>query len=264
MLDKSYKYSIILNMRNILLKISFSGKNYHGWQVQKNALSVQDVFQEALKKVLNEENTEIKGCSRTDVGVHANEYFLSFKTNRCISTARLPVALNHFLPRDISAIDAMEVPDDFHARYSCKGKEYIYKIWNNRIRNSFLDGYVFHYWYSIDIDFLNECAAYFIGTHNFASFCTLDRRNPKNLIRNVLDFDVYKKGNLVIFRVKANGFLYNMVRIMVGTLLKFNKNKIAPSKILDIIMKKDRSKAGPTAVACGLYLNKVFYENLDF
>ncbi len=246
-------------MRNILLKICFSGKNYHGWQVQKNAKSVQSVFQDALKKVLREENTEIKGCSRTDTGVHANEYFLSFKTNRQISNKRLPVALNHFLPSDISALDASEVPLDFHARYSCKGKEYIYKVWNQRARNPFLNGYVFHYWYDLDITFLNKCANYFVGEHDFTSFCTLDRRNPKSLVREVIEFKIYKEDGFAIFKVSANGFLYNMVRIMIGTLLKFNKNKIEPCKIHDILLEKDRSKAGPTAVSCGLYLNKVLY-----
>lgn len=250
-------------MRNICLKLSYSGKNYHGWQVQKNALTVQEVFQSALKEVLKEEAVEIKGCSRTDTGVHANEYFVSFKTNSPISLERLPFALNYFLPKDISAKSALEVPMDFHARYSCISKEYIYKIWNNKVRNPFLDGYVFHYWYNIDVNFLNECASYFVGEHDFTSFCTLDKREKKSLVRKVEYFKIFKEDEFLIFKVKANGFLYNMVRIMVGTLLRFNKNKENPKKISDIILAKDRSKAGPTAVSCGLYLNKVFYKGIN-
>lgn len=250
-------------MKNICLKLSYSGKNYHGWQIQRNALTVQEVFQKALKKVLNEDNVEIKGCSRTDTGVHANEYFVSFKTNRAISLKKLPFALNYFLPKDISAKEALEVPIDFHARYSCVFKEYIYKIWNSRVRNPFLDGYVFHYWYKLDINYLNECASYFLGKHDFTSFCTLDKRDRKSLVRTVEDFKVFREEDFLIFKVKADGFLYNMVRIMVGTLLKFNKNKENPQKIRDIILAQDRSFAGPTAVPYGLYLNRVFYRGIN-
>ena len=250
-------------MRNICLKLSYSGKNYHGWQIQRNALTVQEVFQKALKKFLHENNVEIKGCSRTDAGVHANEYFVSFKTDSLISLERLPFALNYFLPKDISIKKALEVPIDFHARYSCVSKEYIYKIWNNKVRNPFLDGYAFHYWYKLDVDYLNECANYFAGKHDFTSFCTLDKRDKKFLVRNVEYFKVFRENDFVIFKVKADGFLYNMVRIMIGTLLKFNKNKENPQKIRDIILAKDRSLAGPTAVPQGLYLNRVFYKGIN-
>ena len=251
-------------MRNICLKISYSGKNYHGWQVQTNALSVQEVFQKALKKVLKENSLDIKGCSRTDKGVHANAYCVSFKTENKINIEKLPLALNRFLPKDISVHKAVEVPLNFHARYSAKGKEYIYKIWNEKIRNPFLDGYVCHYWYSLDIDFLNRCCKYFIGTYDFKSFCTLDERNPCDLVRTIENFMAFRSGSFVVFKIKANGFLYNMVRIIVGTLLKFNKNKTDPSIIKEIILARDRSSAGPTAVPHGLYLNKVFYEGINF
>ena len=250
-------------MRNICLKLSYSGKNYHGWQIQKNALTVQEVFQKALKKVLHENNVEIKGCSRTDAGVHANEYFVSLKTNSPINLEKVPFALNYFLPKDISIKESLEVPIDFHARYSCVSKEYIYKIWNNKVRNPFLDGYAFHYWYKLDVDYLNECANYFAGKHDFTSFCTLDKRDKKFLVRNVEYFKVFRENDFVIFKVKADGFLYNMVRIMIGTLLKFNKNKENPQKIRDIILAKDRSLAGPTAVPQGLYLNRVFYKGIN-
>ena len=251
-------------MRNICLKLSYSGKNYHGWQVQKNAISVQEVFQKALKKVIKEPKIDIKGCSRTDKGVHANEYCVSFKTISKIDAKRLPLALNKFLPRDISVHKALDVPLDFHARYSCLGKEYAYKIWNSVNRNPFLDKFALHYWYNLDINFLNNCARNFVGTFDFRSFCTLDARDERNLIRTVEYFKIYRKDNFVIFKVKADGFLYNMVRIMVGTLLMLNKDRLDESKIREIILAKDRSKAGPTVIPDGLYLNKVFYKELDF
>ena len=142
-------------MRNLLLTLSYNGKNYHGWQVQKNARTVQEVFQESLFKTLDEQ-VDIKGCSRTDSGVHANMYCVSFKTNSSIPCDKLPFALNKFLPDDICVNSCKIVDDDFHARYSCICKEYIYKIWNSPFKNPFLDGFAFHYWYSLDVDKLNE------------------------------------------------------------------------------------------------------------
>lgn len=250
-------------MRNILLTLCYDGTNYHGWQIQKNAITIQEVFQNALFKILKE-NIDIKGCSRTDSGVHANMYCISMKIESDIPCERLKMAINRFLPMDIAVTSAIEVPLDFHARYSCKGKEYIYKIWNKPVRNPFLSGRAFHYWYKLDIDVLNIAAKEYIGTHDFTSFCTLDNRNPEDMIRTVTDFSIDNVDGLVTMKVSADGFLYNMVRIMVGTLLHVSMGKIKPHEIKDIIAQKDRSKAGPTAVAHGLYLNKVFYEGIDF
>ena len=147
-------------MRNLLITICYDGANYHGWQIQQNAVTVQQVFQEAVKKVLLEE-PNIKGCSRTDSFVHAREYCISFKTEHNIPCVRLVGALNHFLPEDIAVLNCREVDLDFHARYSCKGKEYIYRIWNSNIRNPFLNKRALHYWYSLDETKLNEAAGYF-------------------------------------------------------------------------------------------------------
>ena len=250
-------------VRNVLLSMCYDGTNYHGWQIQKNALTVQEVFQNALLKILNED-VDIKGCSRTDSGVHANMYCISVKINSNIPCERLKMAMNRFLPRDIAIKNVAEVPMDFHARYSCRGKEYIYKIWNKQVRNPFLHGRAFHYWYKIDVGKLNLAAKNFIGTHDFTSFCTLDSRNPENMIRTVKDFVVSRNDGLVTIKVTADGFLYNMVRIMVGTLLSVSMGKISPSEIKGIIEAKNRAKAGPTAVAYGLYLNKVFYDSVNF
>lgn len=249
----------VLNTRNILIILSYDGSRYHGWQVQKNALTVQEVFQNALEKIINEK-VDIKGCSRTDTGVHANMYAVNFKTSSKIRCENIVYALNRFLPKDIAAIKSSEVPLDFHARYSCKGKEYIYKIWNNKIRNPFLNNRAFHYWYPLDENYLNSAAQMFIGSHDFTSFATLDKRETKNMIRNIEKFNVYRNGDMVEFKVKADGFLYNMVRIMSGTLLRIAQNKIKPEEIPRIIESKNRKNAGPTAPPEGLYLNKVFYD----
>lgn len=249
----------ILNTRNILVILSYDGSRYHGWQIQKNALTVQEVFQNALEKIINQK-VDIKGCSRTDAGVHANMYAVNFKTSSKIRCENIVYALNRFLPKDIAAIKASEVSMDFHARYSCKGKEYIYKIWNNKIRNPFLNNRAFHYWYPLDENYLNSAAQMFIGSHDFTSFATLDKRETKNMIRNIEKFNVYRNGDMVEFKVKADGFLYNMVRIMSGTLLRVAQNKIKPEEIPRIIESKNRKNAGPTAPPEGLYLNKVFYD----
>lgn len=245
-------------MRNLLLTLSFDGKNYHGWQVQKNAVTVQEVFQQALYKAFSE-RPSIKGCSRTDSGVHANMYCVSVKCENSIPCDKVPMVINKFLPNDIAVKSCKAVKDDFHARYSCLSKEYVYKIWNDPTRNPFLDGHAFHYWYKLDVDLLNEACQYFLGKHDFTSFCTTDKRTNDNMVRDIKNFSVFKEGPLVTVQVEADGFLYNMVRIMVGTLLHVARGKIKPFEIPKIILSKDRLKAGPTAVPYGLYLNKVFY-----
>lgn len=247
------------NLKNLLITISYDGRHFHGWQIQQNALTVQEVFQNSLTKIIGSE-FDVKGCSRTDSGVHANMYCISLKITHPILPERLKAALNRWLPKSVAVLDCIEVPLDFHARYSCVSKEYIYKIWNNEVRNPFLDGYALHYRYKIDENLLNNAAQAYIGYHDFSSFCTLDSREKGDMRRNVMSFSVMRDGDLVTMKVEADGFLYNMVRIMVGTLLRVQQGKINPDEISKIIEKKDRSFAGPTAQACGLYLNRVNYK----
>lgn len=245
-------------MRNLLLTISYRGTDLHGWQIQDNAVTVQEVFQNALYEIIHE-RPDIKGCSRTDSGVHANMYCVSMKITHPIAEDRLMMAMNRYLPMDVVVTSAREVDDDFHARYSCKGKEYVYKVWNSRVRNPFLNGLALHYRYDIDVEALNREAQAFVGAHDFTSFCTLDKREKGDFTRTVEYFRVERSGDLVIFTVAADGFLYNMVRIMVGTLLAVQQGRIPSDSIADIIKSENRKKAGPTAPACGLYLNRVFY-----
>jgi tRNA pseudouridine38-40 synthase len=249
-------------VRNLLLTLRYDGSNYHGWQIQQNAVTVQQVFQEALAKILGE-SPDVKGCSRTDSFVHALEFCVSFKTERTIPCGRLVGALNHFLPDDIAAISCREVPLDFHARYSCVGKEYVYRIWNCQTPDPFLRNRVLHYWYPLDLEKLNRAASCFLGKHDFTSFCATDAREPGNMERTVTKAVWSRQGDMVEFAVAADGFLYHMVRIMVGTMLRVAQGKLQPEEIDRILLACDRSAAGPTAPPQGLFLKQVFYGDVN-
>lgn len=244
-------------MRNLLMTIQYDGSAYHGWQVQSNALTVQEVFQNAVEKVFRS-RLDIKGCSRTDSGVHANMYCVLLKTDMNIDCLGALRAMNTALPPDIAVIDCHEVPSDFHPRYSCKSKEYVYKIYNGSIRNPFLQKYAFHYRYALDAELMDREAQAFLGKHDFSGFCSA-RSDIEDTVRCVKNVNVKREGDMVLFTVEADGFLYNMVRIMVGTLLFVNEGKIKPGELKDVIESKDRSRAGKTAPPQGLYLNRVNY-----
>ena len=245
--------------RNLLLKICFDGTAYHGWQIQKNALSVQEVFQNALYKILPD-CPDIKGCSRTDSGVHAREYCVSVKTESSISCNKIPAAINSFLPKDIAVLSCSEVPDDFHARYSTTAKEYEYVIYNGSQRNPFYEGYSLHCRQKMQLEILNKAASFYVGKHDFKAFCS-SHSDKEDTVRQVFYANISQTNDIVTFKVCANGFLYNMVRIMAGTLLFVNAGKINCKDIPYIIKSKQRSRAGQTAPAQGLYLNKIFYSN---
>lgn len=244
-------------MRNLLLTISYDGSNYHGWQVQKNAVTVQEVFQNAVKKLFKQ-NIDIKGCSRTDSGVHANKYCVSFKADTNIPCENIIMALNSYLPDDIAVLNCTDMDIDFHARYNVVKKEYVYIINNSKIRNPFLRNYAFWYRYDIDTDYLNEQAQAFVGTYDYSGFCSANS-GVEDTVRTVQSFEVSRKGDMVYFKVSADGFLYNMVRIMVGTLLFVNEGKIKKDELKNVILSKNRKLAGKTAPPQGLYLNDVIY-----
>lgn len=244
-------------MRNLLLTISYDGSNYHGWQVQKNAVTVQEVFQNAVKKLFNQ-NIDIKGCSRTDSGVHANKYCVSFKVDTDIPCENIVMALNSYLPDDISVLNCADMDLEFHARYNVVKKEYVYIICNSKIRNPFLRNYAFWYRYDIDADYLNEQAQAFVGTYDYSGFCSANS-GAEDTVRTVYSFEVSRKEDMVYFKVSADGFLYNMVRIMVGTLLFVNEGKIQKDELKNVILSKNRKSAGKTAPPQGLYLNDVIY-----
>lgn len=244
-------------MRNLAVTIRYNGSNYHGWQVQKNALTVQEVFQNSLERIIGE-RPDVKGCSRTDTGVHAYMYVINFMTENKIKCEQLIKALNFTLPPDIAAYDCCEKKDDFHARYSCKGKQYIYKILNSYNRDPFYQSLAYHYGLKLDEEIMDKAAKNFIGTYDFSAFCSSGSK-VKDHVRTVTQAEVKRDGDLILFTVTADGFLYNMVRIMAGTLIETANGHISPDDMGDIILSGDRSRAGMTAPPEGLYLNRVYY-----
>lgn len=247
-----------LPLRNLLIEISYNGAAYHGYQVQKNAISITKVVQDVIEDLLHiREN--IYGCSRTDSKVHANSYFFNMKTKLKIPIHKLVSIMNNALPDDIAVLSCKEVPLDFHARYDAVAKEYIYKIYNSQQKDPFQAGLSLQYKEKIDEVMLNDAAQTFLGTHDFTSFCSLRHKAGISMVRTVESISVYREGDFVYLKIKADGFLYNMVRIIVGTLLYVNEGKIQKDSLLSIIDNKDRTTAGKTAEPQGLYLNTVFY-----
>ena len=244
-------------MRNIRLTVAYDGSAYHGWQRQDNALAVQEVIERALFKLMGERITG-NGCSRTDAGVHAREYVLSFGTESPISCRGIVLGLNSRLPEDIAALDCSEAPEGFHARYSCTGKEYEYIVHNSRIRDPFLKSRAYRTTFHIDEEKLDRAAKSFVGEHDFKALCSA-ACDKENTVRRIYRFDVRREGDRVIFTVSGSGFLYNMVRIMVGTLLFVNEGKIDEGELPEILVSRDRTRAGKTVPPQGLYLVKVYY-----
>ncbi len=252
-------------MRRLLFEMAYQGARYHGYQVQKNARSVAETVQDAVEAVFGRREG-ITGCSRTDAGVHAAQYFFHMDTESRIPTDAAVRALNVNLPRDIAILSCREVPPDFHARYSVVWKEYTYKIWNGPVRSPFLAGMALMHPYPLDAGLMDRCAREFTGIHDFRGFCsTGSKAKPTHLdggestVRTVFSAAVRREGEMILFTVRGDGFLYNMVRIMAGTLLLTGVGKLAPGDLTDIIASGDRARAGVTAPPEGLYLTRVSY-----
>jgi tRNA pseudouridine38-40 synthase len=244
-------------MQRLLLTLRYDGTRYHGWQVQPNGITVQETLQNAVEKVTGV-RSGIIGCSRTDAGVHADMFCCTLDTLSYLRGKKMVAALNANLPRDIAVYDCREVDASFHPRYAAKGKRYLYRIWNHSARNPFWEGCALHVRQPIDVDTVNACAQLYVGTHDFSAFCAagssvLDRT------RTVNRCGVIRQGDLVTFFVEADGFLYNMVRIMAGTLLDIAAGKRTSDSILSSLHSGKREEAGATAPACGLILDEVFY-----
>ncbi len=244
-------------LKNIKLLLRFNGSGFHGWQLQENADTVQGQLMTAIKRITGEAVT-VHGCSRTDSGVHANMFCCNFRLENDIDCRKLMRGLNAVLPDSISVYECSIADDSFHSRFDCKGKEYIYKIWNSESKNPFLKDLALHYPYSVDAELIKREAQAFVGTHDFSAFCS-SGTDVKDKVRTIYAFDVKREGELVTLSVKGDGFLYNMVRIMTGTLLDICSGKIEEGTVADIISGKDRSRSGITARAEGLYLNEVYY-----
>ena len=245
-------------MRNLLLTLRFVGTNYCGYQVQNNGITIAEKIQDAIES-LTGVRSDIKGCSRTDSGVHAFMYCLNFKTDSKIPVCKIVQGMNRFLPHDIAVYDCKEVPLDFHARYFCKGKEYVYYFHNSYNKDPFLHSLAYRYGYNIDVDKLNKVGQILVGTHDFKSFCSVGTK-VTDTVRTIYDFKAVRENELVKVYISGNGFLFNMVRIIMGTMLWINNDRLSEDDLTEILLSKDRSLAGPTAPAYGLYLNKVFYD----
>ena len=245
-------------MKRVGLVVAYDGTNYSGWQIQPNGITIQGVLNDVLTDLLGEK-IEIMGASRTDAGVHARRFCASFLIESTITCRGIVFGLNSKLPDDISVLECEKVPLDFHARYMCSGKEYEYIIHNSEIKNPFYKDTAYRSWFPIDEKKLDKAAQDFVGTHDFKAMCSTDC-TKENTVRTIFSFHVRREGELVIFTVSGDGFLYNMVRIMVGTLIFINEGKIGETQIPDILASKDRTRGGKTVPPQGLYLNEVYYD----
>ncbi|MGN0665100.1 MAG: tRNA pseudouridine(38-40) synthase TruA [Huintestinicola sp.] len=247
-------------MRNLKVTMGYRGTAYHGFQRQENAVGIQNILEDKLSR-MTDGHVKINGCSRTDTGVHANMYVFSFETEHRIPCNNLVRGMNSILPDDIALFSCEEADADFHARYSCVGKEYIYVILNRMARDPFLGDLSLHYPYPLDVDKMNRAAGDIVGTHDFTSFCGTANQK-ENAVRTITKCCFHREGDKVVFTIRGDGFLYNMVRIAVGTLLYINEGRIGENDIPIILAARDRNLAGKTACASGLYLNRVFYDSI--
>ena len=248
-----------MQSRNIALRLSYTGTAYHGWQVQKNAVSVAETLEKALSFVVNHP-VKVTGAGRTDAGVHARTYVANFRTTSAIPLERLPLAVNTRLPDDIVVSKATLVPDDFNAIGSCLKKEYTYRIYNSRIRDPFYVNRVWFYPRHLDESIMAAAAAQFVGTHDFAAVRSLGTP-VRSTVRTVYYYEVEREGDLIRLRVCANGFLYNMARAMAGTVVYAAEGKIAPDAIGALLKSGNRTAAGPTVPPGGLYLTRLWYDD---
>jgi tRNA pseudouridine38-40 synthase len=254
-------------MKKVLLTIAYNGHNYCGYQLQNDKPTIALELNRATHEAFGFE-CNVTGCSRTDSGVHALGFCLTVEPKNqedeiTVPIDKIPIAMNIKLPNDISVLDAKEVDGDFHPRYSAHKKEYVYKIHASKIRNPFYENLALEYGREISqegFEKMTQAAAFFKGTHNFDAFMSVGSK-IEDTKRTVYESRVERNGDLIEFTVSADGFLYNMVRIMVGTLLCVEAGRIKPEEIPSIILSKKRDRAGFTAKAEGLYLKKIIYNS---
>ncbi len=245
-------------MRRILLVVSYDGTNYHGWQLQKNAVTIEEKLNEAICALTGEE-LQVIGASRTDAGVHALGNVAVFDTGSEIPAEKFSYALNSRLPEDIVVQESKEVPLDFHPRHTACRKTYEYTILNRVFPLPEYRNRTMFYYGALDVEKMKKAAEAFPGRHDFAAFCSAGAQ-VETTVREIYGLSVEKKGELITIRVTGNGFLYNMVRIIAGTLLEVGKGRILPEMVPEIIASCDRAKAGPTAPAKGLRLLEICFE----
>ena len=247
-----------MNIQNYLLKLQYDGSCYHGYQIQPVAITIQKVVEDALSDLFGKK-TGINGCSRTDAGVHAIEYACSFFADTPIPAEKIPIVVNNKLPQDIRAISCLKVNPEFHARFDTQSKTYLYKINTEREYNVFARNYEWQIRKELDYEKMCEACKYFIGEKDFRSFMT-SGTDVETTVRTIYDLHIEKSDeNHIEIYINANGYLYNMVRIITGTLVEVGLGRIQPNYVKDIIEACNREKAGQTAPPQGLYLFKVNY-----
>ncbi len=244
-------------MKRILLIVAYDGTEYCGWQIQPNGITVEEVLNRELTHLLHEE-IRVIGASRTDAGVHALGNVAVFDTETRIPADKISFALNQSLPEDIVVQQSKEVPLNFHPRHCDSRKTYEYRILNRAMRDPNCRRNTYFYHWELDTDAMQEAASYLVGEHDFQSFCS-PATEAETTVRTIYALTVEKEGDLITIRITGNGFLYNMVRIIAGTLLEVGNGKRKPEEIAEILEKKDRSAAGPTAPACGLTLMEIAF-----
>ncbi len=245
-------------MQRIKCTISYDGTLFSGYQVQLNARTVQGELEKVLK-TMHKQDVKVIASGRTDAGVHAIGQVIHFNTSLSIPAEKWVQALNAMLPADIAVQSAEYVSDTFHARYDAKGKQYQYVIDLSEIRNPLKRNYTYHYPYTVDIERIKEACSYAIGTHDFSSFCAANT-SVVDKVRTITDITCKQVGKELILIYTGSGFLYNMVRILTGTLLEIGTGMKSPEEMKVIIEARNRSAAGKTAPAQGLYLQEVYYE----
>ena len=243
-----------MSKKRVRLIVAYDGTNYHGWQVQKNGITIERELNRCLTELL-QEPIEVFGASRTDAGVHAMGNVAVFDTCSRMPAEKISYALNQRLPEDIRIQKSEEVDADWHPRYCDSRKTYEYRIYRGEFPMPLKRLYALHIYYNVDLEKMREAAKFFVGEHDFKSFCQVGAQ-VKSTVRTVYDVSIIEEGADLVIRVTGGGFLYNMVRIMAGTLLEVGKGKIEPGQIPEIIQAKDREAAGPTAPAHGLTLIK--------
>ena len=244
--------------RNIALRLMYNGTAYHGWQVQKNAVSVAETLEKALESVVGH-RVKCTGAGRTDAGVHAQVYVANFRTTSAIPCDRLPLAVNTRLPKDIVVVKATQVPMAFNAIGSCLRKEYTYRIYNSRLGNPFYVDRAWFYPRHLDEGIMQRAASQFVGKHDFRAVRSVGTET-RTTVRTVYYFDISRREELIQCRVCADGFLYNMVRAMVGTIVYAAEGKLSPEDIPAILDSGNRTLAGPTVPPGGLYMTRLWYE----
>ncbi len=244
-------------MRTIKLTIAYDGTAYNGWQVQKNGRTVQQELEKAVMKVFKKKH-RVYGASRTDAGVHARAQAAHFKAPPGVPLERIPRALNAVLPESIAVTRAEEAPPDFHSRFDAKSKRYRYYILNSRCRDPFSEKYSWRVPYRLDVPLMRKEAAVLKGKHDFKSFQARDKRERPS-VRTIFDIGITKRKSSLVIDIEGDGFLYNMVRNIVGTLVEVGRGYFPPGSMRKILENRDRTTAGLTAPAKGLFLEEVKY-----